>query len=93
MNPKLKYLYALAAILMLCGFKYSNREGGEIACTEQMETLHYKITPISATDSKAKVDWVTAVTATAEHPSCMTPTASAEMEVGDEILQGTGGCH
>ena len=42
MNPKLKYLYALVAILMLCGFKYSNREGSEIPSDgQQMEILHF----------------------------------------------------
>ena len=41
MNPKLKYLYALAAILMLCGFKYSNREGANIPGEQQMEILHF----------------------------------------------------
>ena len=42
---KRKYPYALAAILMLCGFKYSNREGGEFkeyGNKEQMETLYYR---------------------------------------------------
>ncbi|MDE6649784.1 MAG: hypothetical protein K2K45_07625 [Muribaculaceae bacterium] len=42
MKPKLKYLYAIAAVVVLCGFKSSNRDGGEIPCQEQMETLHYK---------------------------------------------------
>ena len=42
MKPKLKYLYALAAILMLCGFKYSNREGSEIPSDgQQMEILYF----------------------------------------------------
>ena len=42
MKPKLKYLYALAAILMLCGFKYSNREGNEIPSDgQQMEILYF----------------------------------------------------
>lgn len=41
MKPKLKYLYALAAIVILCGFKYSNREGKEIPGDQQMEILHF----------------------------------------------------
>lgn len=41
MKPKLRYLYALAAILMLCGFKYSNREGSDIPGKQQMKILHY----------------------------------------------------
>ena len=42
MKPKLKYLYALAAILMLCGFTYSNREGSEIPSDgQQMEILYF----------------------------------------------------
>ena len=41
MKPKLKYLYALAAILMLCGFKYSNREGANIPGEQQMEILYF----------------------------------------------------
>ena len=41
MKPKLKYLYALAAVLVLCGFKYSNQEGESIPGKQQMEILHY----------------------------------------------------
>ena len=41
MKPTIKYLYALAAILMLCGFPCSNREGVNFSDSEQMETLYY----------------------------------------------------
>ena len=42
MKTKLKYLYALAAVVVLCGFKYSNREGNEIPSDgQQMEILHF----------------------------------------------------
>ncbi|MDE6410038.1 MAG: hypothetical protein K2K81_07335 [Muribaculaceae bacterium] len=41
MKPTLKYLFALAVIVILCGFKYSNRECNTIYGQEQMETLHY----------------------------------------------------
>ena len=43
MKRKIKYsLLALAVILILCGFTYSNREGGEIPINaEQMEILHF----------------------------------------------------
>lgn len=35
-------LLAIAAILILCGFKYSNREGSEIPSDgQQMEILHF----------------------------------------------------
>ena len=41
MKPKLKYLYAIAAIVILCSFKYSNREGANIPGEQQMEILHF----------------------------------------------------
>ena len=42
MKSNLKYLLAIAAILILCGFKYSNREGGEIPSDgQQMEILYF----------------------------------------------------
>lgn len=43
MKPKLKHcLLAIAAILILCGFKYSNREGDNIPSDgQQMEILHF----------------------------------------------------
>lgn len=43
MKRKLKHsLLAIAAILILCGFNYSNREGGKIPVdAEQMEILHF----------------------------------------------------
>lgn len=43
MKPKIKHcLLAIAAILILCGFKYSNREGGEIPSDgQQMEILYF----------------------------------------------------
>ena len=42
MKPKLKYLYAFAAIVILCGFKYSNRDGNEIPSDgQQMEILYF----------------------------------------------------
>ena len=44
MKTKLTYycLMAFAAVMIFCSFKYSNREGSEINCDEQMETLHYR---------------------------------------------------
>lgn len=37
------YLVALVAIIALCSFTYSNKEGGEIpADAGQMRTLHYR---------------------------------------------------
>ncbi len=43
MKPKLKHiLIAIAAIILFCGFKYSNREGQEIPSDgQQMEILHF----------------------------------------------------
>ncbi len=43
MKPKLKHiLIAIAAIMLFCGFKYSNREGQEIPLDgQQMEILHF----------------------------------------------------
>ncbi len=43
MKTKLKYiLIAIAAIILFCGFKYSNREGSEIPSDgQQMEILHF----------------------------------------------------
>lgn len=43
MKPKPTHcLLAIAAILILCGFKYSNREGSEIPSDgQQMEILHF----------------------------------------------------
>lgn len=43
MKTKIKHcLLAIAAIIILCGFKYSNREGNDFESQEQMETLHYR---------------------------------------------------
>ena len=44
MKRKLKYsLLAIAAIVILCGFTYSSREGNEFYSNkEQMETLYYR---------------------------------------------------
>ena len=43
MNKKFKYiLLAFIAILVFCSFKYSNREGDDINCNEQIETLYYR---------------------------------------------------
>lgn len=43
MKPKIKHsLLAISAILILCGFKYSNREGSEIPSDgQQMEILYF----------------------------------------------------
>lgn len=43
MKPKIKHsLLAIAAIIILCGFKYSNREGTEIPNDgQQMEILYF----------------------------------------------------
>lgn len=43
MKHKIKHcLLAISAILILCGFKYSNREGGEIPSDgQQMEILYF----------------------------------------------------
>ncbi len=42
MKPKLKYaLIAIAAIMLFCGFKYSNREGADIPGQQQMEILYF----------------------------------------------------
>ncbi|MDE6235999.1 MAG: hypothetical protein K2M56_09645 [Muribaculaceae bacterium] len=35
-------LVAIAAIVILCSFKYSNRQGDEIPGKQQMETLYYR---------------------------------------------------
>ncbi len=43
MKTKLKYtLITIAAIILFCGFKYSNREGFDFSDTEQMEILYYQ---------------------------------------------------
>ena len=34
-------LMAFAAVMIFCGFKYSNREGNDISGKQQMEILHY----------------------------------------------------
>ena len=42
MKTKLTYcLMAFAAVMIFCGFKYSNREGSDIPGKQQMEILHY----------------------------------------------------
>ena len=43
MKNKIKLaLVAIAAVTILCGFKYSNREGSDIPCDgQQMEILHF----------------------------------------------------
>lgn len=43
MKTKIKLaLVAIAAVTILCGFKYSNREGSDIPSDgQQMEILHY----------------------------------------------------
>lgn len=42
MKDKIKLaLVAIAAVMILCGFKYSNREGNDIPGKQQMEILHF----------------------------------------------------
>ena len=42
MKNKLTYcLMALAAVVIFCGFKYSNREGANIPGEQQMEILYF----------------------------------------------------
>ena len=35
-------LVAIVAVMIFCGFKYSNREGYDFDDRKQMETLHYR---------------------------------------------------
>ena len=42
MKPKLIYgLTAIAAIVILCGFKYSHRDGNDISGKQQIEILYF----------------------------------------------------
>lgn len=42
MKNKIKLAFvAFTAVMIFCGFKYSNREGNDIPGKQQMEILHY----------------------------------------------------